>query len=29
LATITLTWNEDFTLFENRYIQSGDYDDAN
>lgn len=23
LETILLTWNEDFTLFENRYVQSG------
>ncbi|HPY43064.1 MAG TPA: replicative DNA helicase [Clostridia bacterium] len=29
LATVKLTWIEEFTLFENRYIQSGDYDDAN
>ena len=29
LATITLTWNEDFTLFENRYEQSGAYHESN
>ncbi|NLX83789.1 MAG: replicative DNA helicase [Clostridiales bacterium] len=29
LATVDLTWNEDFTLFENRYVQSGAYDESN
>ena len=28
LATMELTWNQDFTLFENRMIQSGAYDES-
>ncbi len=28
LDTIVLTWNEDFTLFENRYVQSGSYHES-
>lgn len=29
LANVSLTWNEDFTLFENRYEQSGAYNESN
>ncbi|MDI9519588.1 MAG: replicative DNA helicase [Bacillota bacterium] len=28
LETILLTWNEDFTLFENRYVQSGNRNES-
>ena len=29
LANVSLRWNEDFTLFENRYEQSGAYNESN
>ena len=29
LASVTLTWNEDYTLFENRYEQTGAYHEPN